>query len=1173
MWTEAQKRIIEKTDSNFIVSAAAGSGKTTVLSQRVLEYIKNRNGSLDRLIIATFTRSASNDMKTKIASVLRDEGVKTGERRLIHESLKTASANISTIDSFAIRILKENFSKVNISPDFGIINQSEYAEIKKRVLKNQIEEYYATGKNNFEGFLRLFSENKRNSLEDVADELFSFIINIPFPAKWLDYQLGKYENVDKTVETCCAYLKVVFERFLEEYIAILNSEDMETTFYDFYETNDLSLIRNAINELNKEDWDGFVSFIKGICFVRAKPKTPKKITEFRNVLKEFFNDTDLFRITYDEIKHESEIILPQMKAYFDFVKDYYSRIETELRKIGRFDFSYISQLLLSILVEDYDFETGEYTPSSFASEFFENLDEVMIDEYQDVNDVQDLIFRAISDNGKKLFSVGDVKQSIYRFRGSNSNNFVKRTENTETITLGTNFRSDKGILDFVNYVFSGLFTRQIDGMKYDDNQKLYPPENAVSSGDSVEIHLTESNQDSLGYELHDYVSRLLRSDMQVYDKEAGKYRDIMPGDIAILVRSKMLGQKIEKCFNLYRNINIGTVQEISFWDSPEVNILIALLTIIDNPYDDLSLSAVLLSDLFGFDLDLLTNIRMTDLNISLYQCLCQYAENTKDGKALAACDFLDKYYLLSKSYMPDVLLLNIMNDFNYLDRKAFSAGSLVVRKQINLFYEYVCLKCNQPGMNLNSLVRSLNNGEDDSEKKKTDNESPETVKIMTIHDSKGLEFPVCIIPSLSSPIYLKGKGNSNKDAFGGFPYSPDEKRIYMDTQFGVSTLLRDENLLYEKETFQFCFQRFIERANNFDDELRILYVAMTRARNKLVLFLPDRQAKYDSDDLYDSLYNHSLPDSILLNKIYVKSLVTLEDYIYQRLVYSDDFKGFMREVRKLETYRGKLFSVSGAYGDKEDYTNEEKELAWYKEHDKSGELDYHITRDAERRDLETKKLLKTIGENIPSERKKIPAKIAVTELIKQLEGPDADAKQFNHELTIRKPQFEEEKILSGTQRGTAVHKFMRYADLFKDPEEELSRLRQDEYLTPEEADSIPLDRINDFKQSKLFEIIKSADRIWKEKELMTKLPADIYDKDAPEGSRIIVQGAIDILLESDGDMIIIDYKTDKVNDADELKERYSQQLRIYSDIVNNVYEKKVSKMYIWSFHLSEMIEI
>lgn len=1164
MWTEAQKQVINRKSSNFIVSASAGSGKTTVLSQRVLEYIKN-GGSIDRLIIATFTRAAASEMKSRIEKVLRETGLQTGDRRILTESLKVSSSRISTIDSFAIRILKENFLLADISPDFDIISENEFSDIKNRVLKNQIEEYYTTGKNNFAEYIKLFGESKENNIELIADELYSYILNLPFPLKWLDYQLNRFKDAQIAIDQCCDFIYNTLTIFMNDYIKIMDSVDITSEMYDFYNEKDLDPIRSMLLFLKAHNWGGFQNDVFNFDLVRAQNKTPEAIKEIRKDIKSFIKDSELFLISEREIREETEIMLPQLKAFFDFVKDYYLSIEKELKQLGRFHFSHISQMVLSFLVDDYDHETGKYELSSVARSIIDGVDEVMIDEYQDVNDVQELLFKVISDEGKKLFCVGDVKQSIYRFRGSNLHNFIRRTKQSDTLSLNTNFRSDPAILNFVNYIFKGIFTEEINGMRYDADQMLLPPEGSVPNPDSVELLLYDREKEISGAEakaeaIYRYVKDLLYFNNTILDPKTKEERTIVPGDIAILVRDKALGNLIETKFKINEFVGVTSVQKNTFWNSVEVNVLIAFLNIIDNPYDDLSLTAVLLSDIFEFTADKVANIRLMNRKRPLYDCLNLYIEKNDDEQTRDFCSILERFYLLSKSYMPDVLLLNIIDQFKYLDKKAFSEDDVPVREQINMFYEYVCEKCKQPGMNLNMLTRLLKDGDSEILKQATDYSSKDMIKIMTIHESKGLEFPICILPSLDRRIDLKGRPPRPNNTIDAFSQNKKDRKCYIDSKMGVSALLRDSEMVYERATFQYCFQQMVEKTYNLNDELNLLYVAMTRAKSRLVMLFDATNFETKLDRLYSS----SLPDTVFLNELIITSEPSLDNLILKRIVHIPNVNLNGEYVIGKKNIND-MFSARKYWIGEEDSI--ENDIITIEEENPGLKKNSHYYRTTKSR------IINTIKNSYSVKQKRIPAKIAVTEMVKQHEFDDTSESFIHNKITIRKPRFETDNTMTGTKRGTAIHKFMRYFDFSASPETELKRLREEEYLTDEEADVIPLDSIDSFKKSDLFSMIMSSKKIWKEKELMTKLPSTIYDKEAPNGSEIIVQGALDLLLEDDDGLTIIDYKTDAVEDINELKDRYQEQLKIYMMMASKCFEKPVKNMYIWSFSLSEMLEI
>lgn len=1137
-WTPQQDRAINERGESLIVSAAAGSGKTAVLANRVAEFIKN-GGSCQRLLVVTFTRLAAREMKDRIISVL--DAVEKPSDHIREQKLLLHSARISTIDSLFGDIVRSNFKDLDITPDFGIIDTVEYNYIKTKAMIDVTDEYRLTYKNGYEHLEKLFGgEINDDNLIKTIESVYGFMQSIPFGEKWAELCESRYGNIDFWTDAVCDEILYVLDDYITVYEDVLDAMPFKANGMAVVE-EEYNLLKNLRANAYEKNWDGCCkaseySFQKSPSCAKDS-LIMQKYKLFRNEFKEFLS-SEMFMINKKEALGDAEYLKGAVHCLFCMVKDYGDNIFGEMKKKGFFSFDAVSKLALTLMVSDYDPETGVYQLTELAEKLSDDFDEILIDEYQDVNDLQDLFFSAISKDN--CFCVGDVKQSIYRFRHANPKNFVKKRIAYKNIPLNKNFRSRSGVLDFSNFVFSQLFSTKVGDTEYDETEKLnpgaeYPP---ISEPD-VEVnylsYLKNSEEDNSVVQARFVareIKRIMSSGMTVSGKSGT--RPVNFGDFAILLRKFAGTLPIYERVFYEEDIPCYSKAGGSFLDSIEVNTVLAYLKVIDNPYDDTALFAVMYSRLYGFSADKLASLR-TDSSVGrkgkLYDALIELGENDPDFGAFISD--LKRFRLRSVGFPVHTLIWDIFTRTSYLAKVLALPLGNIKRGRLMSFYTFARTYGDRTGGGtlggfIDFAEKTIESGKlSDAEALPGGN----FVKILTIHSSKGLEFPVCIAPELEKKLDTKELADP----------------VLIDEEFGIAADRFSEGFEYKQTTLMKELIKLRIKRFNMSESLRLLYVAFTRAREKLILVSPGNSiskanlekaslisngdriftSQVNGASSFESLITATLcrhPDAAVIHTDFSDVLsadfhvaVNVFDSAPESFIFKKSEESTAVKLEISESELDRRFSMSNAY---------------------SG--------------------------------KKIPLKVSVSEL-----SDDSDAQNmYATEYTYKEPLFISGKPLMGAGKGSAIHLYMQLCDLGKGVHSEAVRMKNLGLLTSDQYDAVVSEsyRIERFENSPLYARILSSKNIFREESFVSVISAREYDSDAPIGSTLLIQGSLDMLCEYDDGLVIVDYKTDKATE-EELISRYEKQLRLYKLAVEKNFGRSVKNCIIWSFWLSKEIEI
>ncbi|MGN1168514.1 MAG: helicase-exonuclease AddAB subunit AddA [Acutalibacteraceae bacterium] len=1169
-WTNDQLRAIDSRDGTILVSAAAGSGKTAVLVERVIRRLEDKDKpcSADKLLIVTFTKAATAQMKEKISKEL-DKRLKEnpGDSNLLRQRMLLPFAHICTIDSFCGEIVRDNFFALGISPDFRMLDETELAVMKSEAAQRAVEDCYAEKDEGFMRLADLFIKGSDDSaLIELVISLYDNSRAFPFPEKWLDSLTAPYESNEGAAESIWG--RLIIERLLlaADYSAeiltsaydSLNKDDPETAakikeFYDGY----LSFINSFTNAAKSSDWNSLCrcaqSFEKGrLTFPRGYDSVYAQ--NFKNARAEVADIFDskvpkLLCCTDEQFKDDRGFMLPVVKKLVEIVKRFGEEFSALKTAADGADFSDVVAFALKLLIKDVD-SLGNPVKTQLAQEISMQYDEILIDEFQDINETQNFLFKAISKDENNLFMVGDVKQSIYRFRLAMPEIFLNRRKSLNEfeesnypakITLGYNFRSRKGVTDYVNFVFSQLMSERAGGLDYDGGEEL-KSKAAFSQHDypDSQLHILSGIDAKTDRALEaEYIAKYIKdavnSGMTVKDGESE--RPVRLGDFCILLRSTKNKAEIYSKVLSENGISCCSPGSGGFFDSTEIKTILSIMRTVDNPVQDIPLVTTLMSPVFGFTPDEMSRLRINKPIGSVYDCVRNAADNS-DKKCAAFLDFLRRLRSLSATLGASDFIRELLDLTGYDSTVLAMPGGERRKANLELLLEYA-EKYEKGGcVGLSGFLRFIDKVQrqgKDFEVADQMSDSADAVRIMSIHKSKGLEFPVCILADCSSKFnddYLKSNA-----AF--------------HSKYGIAFKRIDSG-----RKFDTLAQKAIHTAQGtaeLSEELRVLYVAMTRAKERLLCVV-----RCDNPDKKLSGISSSVTKDKKIHPYRVISSGSMGDWLLLSSI---------RHKTAFDLLNKPDFSLDG---EENDFPLEIKQVDFSLE---DGECAESETIETAEPDAELKE---TIAGRLSYEYPYAPLSSLVAKVSPSSLEKSADFMKY---FASAKPKFLSPDGATPASKGTAVHKFMEFYDW---SQKNLTASQQAEIMVKNnkllrsEADILDYPMLDRFFNSETAKRIFSSGNIVREKKVTFTVPVgDIYGEMAEfsDSEKVLVQGYIDCAFEEDGEWVIVDYKTDRVSEISQLVERYHSQLKMYERALSECTGKRVKETLIYSLHLSQYISI
>ncbi len=1176
-WTDGQRNAIYATGGSVLVSAAAGSGKTAVLVERVIQMITRRENPIDadRLLVVTFTKDAAAEMKQRISAelsrLLKNDPLNP---QLLNQSRLLHTASISTIDSFCGSLVREYFHTLGVAADFRIADSGELELLKAAAMDAAFEAFHAGGTSEFAALLDAFAgKNGDAKLRETALRVAEFLDTQPFPEQWLCDMYSGYG--ERRVS------RSVWGKIMTEYAApavshavnltensIKLAADADEKLGDKLRVileDDLAGYTHIQQALGGESWDGIVTAIHGFSPVRfsvprgyADDPIKLAVAANRDAAKKALNKLKTYFCRTEAEAHDELCDLQGLVGtLFDLVRRYLAELRAVKQKKNVLTFSDVELLTVQLLaVPD---ENGGYIKTEQGHEVSARYDAVIVDEFQDVNDVQNLIFNCVSTNENNLFAVGDVKQSIYGFRQAKPQIFIDRRKSYKrfdadapdypaTIILDKNFRSRSEVCDTVNFIFSRLMTRDSAQMDYNADEQLnvgatYDDTDKCGTEFSIIEKSAFDEEDSAVLEAR-YIARRIReimSDGSTVTK-GEEQRQPTYGDFAIMLRSAR--GRAQTMVNTLRDLGIPAFceEKESAFDSIEVKLLLNLLRVIDNPARDIPLLSVLCSPMFGFTPDELARLRAGNRRTTLYAALCQYAQT--DQKA---ADFL--------SVLKNLRNLSCVASVDELVGMAIEASSLAAvtaavragdasMKNLNLIRHYARAYEDSGAKTLSDFIffidRLTDSGAELPASPSADADSLNGVRVLSIHKSKGLEFPFCFLAGAAKRF---NKTDLHAD-------------VLIDSVAGLGIKRRDGVCRYNTLP-RLAVEIEIERAE-IAEELRVLYVALTRAREKLMIVGSKSNAeKYISDTAAQLLFGS------IIEPYTVTGAKSPLDWLTLTALANPSSRAQMLGGADQITLRGSYPRWSFRLIDDEAQLPVSHTITV----DRSVEAEQDDGTDYAallRANLEF--------EYPDSERITLPQKVSASQIA---HGKSGDY----FEKVIAVPGFLSGKDTTATERGTAHHVFMQYCDFTaarSDIDAETDRLLSQGFLTERQASVIDKRALSGLLHSELFDRIIRSERVYREERFTAYVtPAMLYDEYDGQATdaKIIMQGAVDLAFVENGRLVIVDYKTDRVRDISKLAQLYRRQLELYREAMRQSLETEVSDCIICSVALGQYISV
>lgn len=1183
--TNEQQSAVDSRERSLLVSAAAGSGKTKVLVERLFSYVEREGANLDDFLIITYTRAAASELRGKIAKALTERMERDpGNYHLRQQMLRVYRADIKTVDAFCTSLLRENCHLLGedarghaLRPDFRVLDENEAEVLRGRVLARTLEDFYdhlTSGGTLLADTLGAGRDD--SALEQLVLELHAKLQAQPYEDKWLDAQRAFWRAVPEKIEETpygkillnevgrkARHCKSLLQRAAQEMCAndALNQKYAPAFLDASYQ---LEVLEGKI----AQGWDAARGVT--IAFPRLAAVKDSDGGEMKARMKGLWDNcketvkgfAELFAASSDEAVEDLRTMAPAMLALIDLTADFSRRYNEEKRRRNAADFSDQEHEAIRLLVA----ENGE--PTELAALVSTRYREIMVDEYQDTNEVQNRIFDAISRKGENLFTVGDVKQSIYRFRLADPRIFLQHyntwpplaaadEHESAKLLLSRNFRSRREVLEATNFVFRNVLSREMGELDYGEDEMLRPGASyAESTVCGAEFHLLDLPTQTGEHRVRaseaeaafvaDYIRNMLSSKFPVQDEKTRELRPVREEDIVILMRSPSTRLLDYRRALESRGIRCAADAGEDFFASMEIAVLFSFLQVIDNPRQDVPLIAVLRSPLFGFVPDELAALRSQQRTGDFYDALLL----SEDGHSKAflavlrslrdSAAHLSVRELLSEIYRK----CNVLGIFGAMHRGAERKENLLAFLELSEDFA----RTGRQGLFdfVRTLREQLASGE--AAAMQTTHASS-GVRIMSIHKSKGLEFPVVILSDLARRF-------SNMDF---------QSSVLVHPQLGLGPVCVDARRHIQYPTIaRQALERTLRREAKAE-ELRVLYVAMTRAKEKLVMVHTQANAGGRVADLIALSDCPVLPEAVDSGKC-------MGDWIMLPLLQRSE--------------AGALRAFAGQNSEGRFFTEETPWTVCVHDGLQFAAPAQQSDAAAEERAPQREELpadFAALSYRYPyAEQTAFPAKLTAT----QLKGRAID-EEISENTTLPprlrnlcKPKFLAGKTaLTGAERGTALHLVMQDLDFFCEPNEQSVRaqieaMRAQRKLTDEQAKAADVHAIVRFLWSDLAARIRKSEEVEREYRFSLLRPVrDFSSLDADDS--VLLQGVVDCFFEEDGELVVVDFKTDHVSRAqlDERAEHYRPQLEAYSMALTRVMGKKVKEKVLYFFSAGEEVRL
>lgn len=1197
-WTKEQQEAIDARGCNLLVAAAAGSGKTAVLVERILQLIIKDKVDIERLLVVTFTNAAAGEMRERIGAALTralDEASPADSDHLRRQMNALPRASISTIHSFCISVIRKFFHVINLDPGFRIGDETENSILKLEAIEDLFEAEYEKGDDRFLGLVERFGSSKDDApLKDLVLRLHGFIQSKPEPLAWLKEQVGDFALTASELENSpwCLALKKQISLELSGALDILR-EALEICRKPFgpdgYESaisSDISEVEGLLSILEssglKACIDAFhrLQFMRlGRCSKQTDADLQETVKNLREEAKKLIRGAGEGILKYDIDTYASELneLHPYMEYLYCLVEGFDREYKVRKQEKGIIDFNDLEHYTLDILADEES-----------AAELRQRYEYIFIDEYQDSNIVQETILSRIC-RGDNLFMVGDVKQSIYRFRLADPTIFLSKYDTFKPggspdrrIDLNKNFRSRPHILSAVNYIFGNIMSSRFGEIEYDENAALYqggefePLENAQVELCLIEKavedleDLDEEIEDMTDIEVEAQVAANRIKDLlgqKIYDPRLKDYRFLEYRDIVILMRAISGRASVYQEILTRNGIPVFADVNNGYFDAIEIKTIVNLLKVIDNKQQDIPLLAVLRSPIGGFSAQDLISIRTKSSKRFFHEALKEYAENRNDDLAIRLKGFMSRIEQWQRAarYMPmEDFLWKLYMESGYYYYAGAMPGGLQRQANLRLLLDRAA-QFSQTSIRglfrFLQFVDKLTESSGDMKVAKAIGENENVLRIMSIHKSKGLEFPVCIVAGLGKKFNVKDSRASfliHKDLGLGPKYTDPETRRSFDT-LAKSAIKQ------------------VAALENLSEEMRILYVALTRAKDRLILI----GSVGGLDKAALKWAKKVSPYTLSHGKTYL-------DWICPVLMRHKDggpLRGLLGPAGDAEEQGGLLDGrVKDDYGSswhiriytRSDVSKMVGGMAKDRQQLKALLDDPPAASDGELKKLIEGRFSYSYPYRFASE---IPSKLTVTE-IKKINTPKS---LYKTPVLVDRPKFiEGKKQFTAAERGSIMHFIMQHLDLTRVGSREAVKQQINdmialELLTPEEAKVADVGIIVEFFRGETGKRILSAGRVWREVPFNFKKEAsEVVEGLDRTGETLLIQGVIDCFFEENGHWVLVDYKTDLIEteaDIARAVNNYRIQIDLYTEALEKLTGKPVGERILYLLSINRAIRL
>lgn len=1158
-WTKEQETAIKTQNKNIIVSAAAGSGKTAVLVERIFSIMYREKISIDKMLVLTYTNAAAKEMKDRLTSKLYEKLSETGSDPFLISQLKNIqTAQISTVHSFCLNTIRENFEKLDIDPAFKVGTAPFINILKNKALDEVLQKYYDESGNEFLDLIDIYSGRTDDEpFKKIIFNIYDFLQNRLDTLDWFKKAIKAYSPESSDERYLKIYSGLISEN-LQSFILQNNSclemceNDEELDSYSLTLEYDKSILQELKAALEKSYFE-FAQKLSSISFPRLPTKKAssedvkllkKQIQTLRNSYKDALRNEDNFYLkSKAQSETDSSEIYALLQKLYELLEDFSDTFSRLKNKYSVSDFNDLEHMMLKLLEDE-----------SLTNKLQSKYSYVFYDEYQDSNSIQSKIADTLQ-NGGNLFFVGDVKQSIYGFRNAEPTVFTdkyacySKGENNIKIDLNENFRSSAQILTFCNIIFSKLMNKKTIGIAYDENQKLKTDAPCTLDPEKIKLCLiyddsktkTLSKTDREAVHCAQKIKSLIGK--TYFDRKTCKEEIISYKDIVILLRSPK--NITESYKNIFRKENIPLITDGNFssFDDLEIAIFIDFLKIIDNPRNDDALLSVMSCELGAFSINEIAQIKIFSEEDSFYNAVKSYTNSNNDSVSLkinSLFDMIDRFAKAEKLKPLSLFITEVLNSSGYISYVNKLPQGTQRERNLNSFVD-LAREFEQNRKNslhyFLTYLSQIKKGKTDNLSPISQEELPDAVRLMSIHKSKGLEFPVVFLSNLSR-IY-------NMDDL--------REKILLNGNYGIGAKHYDNahNASYTTIIREVVSDE-IAKAIIFE-EIRVLYVALTRAKDYLYLV-----SSISSEEALEKTLSEN---NVLSEYVSLENILTQKKSFLNLLLFAlkDYIEPYTKENNILEPQKKLAFSISIANLEQSETEYEENLSAENPE-------DFIALVQNTKSDFDIKAYSKYFDFEYPYKFESYsPVKRSVTGLKKTSEFLGYKIEKISSVDTAAMS-----KSKDPAKEGSFTHTLLKHLNYSginskEDIEDTLNYLIKEQILPHESKEIIDTDSIYKFVNSEIGLRLKKADNIHREESFITEYEAF--------GEKFILNGIIDLYFEENGNIILIDFKTDSVNNYNVNKRinEYRMQIELYKKALSKAYNKNVAESYIYFLKVEKAV--